>query len=127
MKYKYQPVTEEVIHALKEIVGEKYVKTDADVLDRYKTDEETDAHYHRLPEAAVWPASAQEIAEIMKLANKYHIPVTPRSAGTSVSCGAVPAYHGIVLLMERSLPKRPADALTFKFSIKGTASLKKSS
>ncbi len=101
MKYKYQPVTEEVIHALKEIVGEKYVKTDADVLDRYKTDEETDAHYHRLPEAAVWPASAQEIAEIMKLANKYHIPVTPRSAGTSVSCGAVPVYHGIVLLMER--------------------------
>lgn len=37
----------------------------------------------------------------MKIANRYKIPVTPRSAGTSVSCGAVPAYKGIVLLMER--------------------------
>ena len=29
------------------------------------------------------------------------MPVTPRSAGTSVSCGAIPVYGGIVLLLER--------------------------
>jgi len=29
------------------------------------------------------------------------VPVTPRSAGTSVSCGAVPVHGGIVLLLER--------------------------
>ena len=37
----------------------------------------------------------------MKIANKYLVPVTPRSAGTSVSCGAVPVHGGIVLLLER--------------------------
>ena len=37
----------------------------------------------------------------MKIANKYLVPVTPRSAGTSVSCGAIPVFGGIVLLMER--------------------------
>ena len=36
---QYQPVTEEVIQALRRIVGEKYVKTDAAVLDVYKSDE----------------------------------------------------------------------------------------
>lgn len=98
---RFNPVTEEVLVALRKVVGEKYVKTDADVLDRYKTDEEVDTAYHRLPEVAVWPGTAEEIGEIMKIANTYGVPVTPRSAGTSVSCGAIPAYHGIVLLMER--------------------------
>ena len=47
------------------------------------------------------PADPEEVGEVMKIANRYKIPVTPRSAGTSVSCGAVPAYKGIVLPMER--------------------------
>ena len=36
---EYNPVTAEVIDALKAVVGDKYVKTDADVLDIYKSDE----------------------------------------------------------------------------------------
>ena len=36
---EYNPVTAEVIDALKAVVGDKYVKTDADVLDVYKSDE----------------------------------------------------------------------------------------
>ena len=37
----------------------------------------------------------------MKLANKFDVPVTVRSAGTSLADGAIPVYGGIVLLMER--------------------------
>ncbi len=37
----------------------------------------------------------------MKLANRYKVPLTPRGAGTSVSCGAVPALGGIVVLTEQ--------------------------
>ena len=49
----------------------------------------------------------------MKIANKYLVPVTPRSAGTSVSCGAIPVFGGIVLLMERmnKIIKLDADAM----------------
>ena len=35
----YNPVTDEVLAALKNAVGDKYVKTDPSVLDVYKSDE----------------------------------------------------------------------------------------
>ena len=98
---EYNPVTAEVIDALKAVVGDKYVKTDADVLDIYKSDESLAPSFWKTPEVVVLPANTQEVSEIMKIANRFDVPVTPRSAGTSVSCGAVPAYKGIVLLMER--------------------------
>ena len=98
---EYNPVTAEVIDALKAVVGDKYVKTDADVLDIYKSDESLAPSFWKIPEVVVLPANTQEVSEIMKIANRFDVPVTPRSAGTSVSCGAVPAYKGIVLLMER--------------------------
>ena len=97
----YNPVTEEVLNALREALGTENVKIDEETLDRYKTDEETDPRYHHLPEVVVLPGSTEEVAEVMKIANKYLVPVTPRSAGTSVSCGAVPVHGGIVLLLER--------------------------
>ena len=97
----YNPVTEEVLLALREALGTENVKIDEETLDRYKTDEETDPRYHRLPEVVVLPGSTEEVAAVMKIANKYLVPVTPRSAGTSVSCGAVPVHGGIVLLLER--------------------------
>ena len=97
----YKPVTEEVLEALRKAVGSENVMTDPEVLDRYKTDEETDPHYHHLPEVVVAPANTEEVAAVMKIANEFDVPVTPRSAGTSVSCGAVPVCGGIVMLMER--------------------------
>ena len=97
----YNPVTEDVLVALREALGAENVKIDEETLDRYKTDEETDPRYHHLPEVVVLPGSTEEVAAVMKIANKYLVPVTPRSAGTSVSCGAVPVHGGIVLLLER--------------------------
>ncbi|MCD7873846.1 MAG: FAD-binding oxidoreductase, partial [Acidaminococcaceae bacterium] len=90
-----------MVAALQTALGAEYVKTDAETLDKYKTDEETDPHYHHLPEAVVWPGSTEEVAAVMKIANQYNVPVTPRSAGTSVSCGAIPVFGGIVLMLER--------------------------
>ena len=98
---QYNPVTEEVLEALRAAIGAENVKVDEETLDRYKTDEETDPRFHHLPEVVVLPGSTEEVAEVMKIANKYLVPVTPRSAGTSVSCGAVPVHGGIVLLLER--------------------------
>lgn len=99
--HTYNPVTEEVLAALRAALGEEFVKNDPETLERYKTDEEPDPHYHHLPEVVVLPGNTEEVAAVMKLANKFLIPVTPRSAGTSVSCGAIPVCGGIVLLLER--------------------------
>ena len=98
---QYNPVTEEVISALKDALGAKFVKTDADVLDKYKMDEVLDPHYWRTPEVVVLPGNTEEVSQVMQIANRFKVPVTPRSAGTSVSCGAIPTYHGIVMLLER--------------------------
>lgn len=98
---KFNPVTPELIAELKNICGADNVLTDQDKLEQYKTDEEGNPKYHRVPEVVVLPATTEQVAEIVKLANKYLVPITPRSAGTSLSGGAIPVYHGIVLLMER--------------------------
>jgi glycolate oxidase len=98
---KYNKVTEEVIEELKKVVGDEFVYTDSEKLDNYKTDEETDPKLFKVPEVVVAPSSTEEVASIMKIANKYLVPVTPRSAGTSVSCGAIAVKGGIVLLLER--------------------------
>lgn len=97
----YNPVTNEVIMALQEAVGKKYVKTAPDVLEAYKSDESLAPSFWELPEVVVSAGSTEDVSNVMKIANTFKIPVTPRSAGTSVSCGAVPACRGIVLLMER--------------------------
>jgi len=54
-----------------------------------------------LPELAIQPENAEQISEIMKLANKYRIPVYPRGSATSLSGGPLPVEGGIVLDMTR--------------------------
>ena len=101
-KVEYSPVTEEVARELREIVGDKYVIfADPDKLEPYSHDEVPDRHYAHMPEAVVRPRTSDEIAAIMKLANRRRIPVTPRGAGSGLSGGAVPLHGGIVLLCDR--------------------------
>ena len=54
---KYEPVSAEVVAALQTALGAEYVRTDAETLEKYKTDEETDTRYHHLPEDVDWPGS----------------------------------------------------------------------
>lgn len=97
----YNSVTPEFIDELKTLLGEKYVKTDADTLDRYKTDEEADERCFHLPDVVVIPANAEEIAGVVKMCNKYLIPLTVRGGGTGIVDGAIADKGGVVLLMER--------------------------
>jgi len=98
----YNPVTPAVAAELKSIVGEKYViHADPEKLEAYSHDEVAESHYAHMPEAVVRPESAEEIAAVLKLANRRRIPVTPRGAGSGLSGGAVPVRGGIVLLCDR--------------------------
>jgi len=59
-----------------------------------------------VPDAVVLPQTAQQISEVVKLANRYRIPVVPRAGGTGLTDGAVPLRHGILVdvkLMNRIL------------------------
>jgi glycolate oxidase len=54
-----------------------------------------------LPDAVVLPASTEEVAEIVRIANRHRIPVVPRAGGTGLTDGAVPLRHGILLDLKR--------------------------
>ena len=98
----YSPVTPQIVEQLAAIVGDSYViHGDAEKLDPYSHDEIPETKYAHMPECVVRPESANQIAEIMKLANRERIPVTPRGAGSGLSGGAVPVFGGIVLLVDR--------------------------
>lgn len=98
----YGRITPESIAELQGIVGEKYVWTDVDKLIPYEKDEGVEREYFRRPDAVVLPETAEQVAEVLKLANRERIPVVPRGAGTGLEFGAVVnEYGGIVLSTER--------------------------
>src|SRR5688572_17802341 len=53
------------------------------------------------PDYILHPASAEEIAEIMLVANKYRIPVVPWGGGSGTQGGALPLFGGILLDTKR--------------------------
>jgi len=95
-------VTAAIVGQLRHIVGEKQVLyQDPDRMLDYGHDEVAGAEYVHMPDVVVKPKTAQEIAEIVRLANRERIPITPRGAGSGLSGGAVPIFGGILVSLER--------------------------
>lgn len=89
---------EELFDALTDIVGTEYVSAqDADLV-AYGQDALKQVHR---PALVVWPRSAEEVSEILQLANRERIPVTPRAGGVGYTGGAVPVHGGILLSVTR--------------------------
>ena len=84
--------------ALIDIVGEENYTDNLIDLISYSKDA---SEYRHRPDAAVWPATAEEISAILKLANKDRFPVVPRGAGTSLAGLAVPEKGGVILDLVR--------------------------
>ena len=99
--YHFNTINQEILKKLNDIVGEQHVVTDAEKMEPYSHDEVADEKYAHMPDVVVKPATAQEIAAIVKMANEKRIPITPRGAGSGLSGGAVPQFGGILLSVER--------------------------
>jgi glycolate oxidase len=95
----YKKVDDEIIAKMKQIVGVENCITDPETLEDYSHDETP--LYKSMPEVVVKATSTDQVSEIMRLADTYHIPVTPRGGGTCLSAGAVPIHGGIVLSLEK--------------------------
>ena len=85
---------EKIEQAIVDIVGKDNFTRNIIDLVSYSCD--ASEHSHR-PLCAVFVETTAQIADIMKLANREHIPVTPRGAGTGLSGMAVPIRGGMVL------------------------------
>src|SRR5437763_6972021 len=53
------------------------------------------------PKYVVFPQTAQQVSEIVKLARRERLPIVPRGAGTGLSGGSIARQGGIVLAFAR--------------------------
>ena len=89
----------EHLSRFKEILGESYVFSDEENLQRYSHDETEELFF--LPEVVLKPRTPEEISLILILCNENRLPVTPRGAGTGLSGGALPHLGGVLISTER--------------------------
>lgn len=96
---KYNPLTDEIVHQLKDLVGDDNVFQDQENLFDYGHDETENLSYP--PDVVLKPSSVSHISSIMKLASQYNVPVVPIGARTGLSGGALSVCGGIGLSMEK--------------------------
>src|SRR6476620_12438508 len=89
----------ELIVELELLLGKQYVFTDIETRDHYGHDETED--YVFPPAVVLKPGTPEDVASILKIANKHLIPVTAIGGRTGLSGGALSIHQGIGLSMER--------------------------
>ncbi|KGK91672.1 FAD-binding protein [Desulfosporosinus sp. HMP52] len=88
----------EVIEDLIKVLGKENVLTEQEDLLTYAYDA-TAAMKHHKPGVVVSPLNTEQVAEVVKIANRYKVPVYPRGSGTNLSGGTIPSEDSIVLSM----------------------------
>jgi glycolate oxidase len=88
----------QIIEELTAIVGADNIATERQDLLCYSYDA---TQMEFLPDAVVHPANAEEVAAVLRLANRAGFPVFPRGAGSGFTGGSLPKAGGIVLVTTR--------------------------
>ncbi len=88
----------DILAKLQNIVTPLRISTDPAELYCYSSDA---SYIKGTPDYVVMPSTTAEVSEIVKLAQKHHIPIVARGAGTGLAGGAVPLCGGIVLDMSQ--------------------------
>ena len=90
------------------VVGVKHVNTDSAALFEQSADWSWISQYLRhknlpIPTADLYvsPGSAQEVAEVLRIASEYKIPVIPRGGGSGTQGGTFAIYGGIAMDLRR--------------------------
>jgi glycolate oxidase len=91
---EYSPINDEIRERILTQVGSECILTDPQAIEEFSRDESTLNHR---PELVVEARSAEQVSQLLTLANKYRFPVTPRGAGTGLAGGALPVHGGVVL------------------------------
>jgi len=95
----YCKINKTILQNLHDIVGADYLLNTRERLEDYSHDETPNLSAY--PEAVVKPASAEEISELVKLANRENFPVVVRGGGTGVTGGALAIHGGLIISLER--------------------------
>ncbi len=96
MEPNYNKISSPLLKKFKRIVGEKAFFDDYEVRYTYAFGGSI-FNKEWIPELILIPQDSSQVSEILILANKNMIPVTPRGSGTSLSSGSLSPYGGIIL------------------------------
>ncbi|HLW59214.1 MAG TPA: FAD-linked oxidase C-terminal domain-containing protein [bacterium] len=88
----------DLLRELGEVVGGANVFSELGDLLAYEYDA---SNITAVPDLAVLPGSAEEVAGVLRVAARHRVPVIPRGAGTGVAAGALPIIGGVVVVMTR--------------------------
>ena len=95
----YQTLNKTIIQKIEDIVGEEHLLNTRERLEDYSHDETPNLSAY--PEAVAKPTTAEEISELVKLANRENFPVVVRGGGTGVTGGALAIHGGLIISLER--------------------------
>ncbi|CAN6598764.1 D-lactate dehydrogenase [cytochrome] 1, mitochondrial [Trichomonascus vanleenenianus] len=98
-KYASIEAQEQAFGEIEKIVGKDNVTRAKSTLDDH-SDTFWNTHHAKpeeRPGVVVFPSSTEQVSEIMKVAHKYGVPVTPFSGGTSLEGHFTPSYGGVCL------------------------------
>ncbi|HSL40565.1 MAG TPA: FAD-linked oxidase C-terminal domain-containing protein [Desulforhopalus sp.] len=87
-----------VIEDLAAIVGAGNVSTAKNDRITHSYDATQERH---LPAVVVYAETAAQVSAVVRLANRYRLPVLPRGAGSGFTGGTLPIHGGIVLVLTR--------------------------
>ncbi len=93
-------INSEIIIELEKVVGKQYVSDKSEIQFLYHYDFVT-AEPEGVCDIAIIPNTAEEVQEIIKLANKYKIPIVPWVSGLNFGSIATPRKGGIVVDLRR--------------------------
>ena len=90
----YTPITDKLRQRIHLALGKDCEVCDPQALANYDRDASELRH---TPEMAVIVHNREQVQELLRLANRFHFAVTPRSAGTGLAGGCLSTCGGVVL------------------------------
>src|SRR5919108_5340690 len=93
-----QATRDSLLRTLQGIVGERYAFADPYELRLYQYDASPET---ALPDVVVIPGTAEEVAQVVKVCSQAGVPITARSAASSLAGGTVPVDGGVIITFPR--------------------------
>lgn len=97
-KYNFTMDIKIISDLLRKNIGSTKVKTGREFLLSYSYDA---TGIKETPDIVVFPEGESDISNILKIASKFKVPITPRGGGVGYSGGSVPVQGGIVIAFSK--------------------------
>jgi len=90
-----------ILALLNDAVGEENVSDRDAILIAYSRDNQWPFVPPHMPDYVVRPKTTEEVQNVLRIANRYRIPIIPMSSGINVRGLCIPTYGGILLELKR--------------------------